>query len=157
MAAAHELLTGIALLAVGIIYGTDVFCALVQRSALGRVDDETLTKVMGFVHLYGDKRLSVPGALSVVATVLTAITAVPTGNATAIVAGIAAVLLMACWFGVYLRVSVPVNKQLTEAAESGYTSADARALQEKWDSVINWRAGLQCLTLTALFVGGAAG
>jgi hypothetical protein len=33
----------IAIMSVGVIYGTDAFCALVQRPALARVDDTTLT------------------------------------------------------------------------------------------------------------------
>jgi hypothetical protein len=34
-------------MATAVVYGTDVFCALVQRPALVRVDDATLTSVMG--------------------------------------------------------------------------------------------------------------
>ncbi len=36
----------IAVLSTGVVYGTDVFCALVQRPALARVDDRALTTVM---------------------------------------------------------------------------------------------------------------
>jgi hypothetical protein len=53
----------IAIMSVGVIYGTDAFCALVQRPALARVDDATLTAVMGNVHRFGDQRLPVPGVL----------------------------------------------------------------------------------------------
>ena len=51
----------IAVVITGVVYGTDVFCALVQRPALARVDDTTLTSVMGDVHRFGDPRLPVPG------------------------------------------------------------------------------------------------
>ena len=51
-------LTGV--LAAGIIYGTDVFCALVQRPALARLDDATMAAAMGRVHQYGDRRLPAP-------------------------------------------------------------------------------------------------
>jgi hypothetical protein len=51
-----ELAAPIAIMSVGVIYGTDVFCALVQRPALARVDDATLTAVMGNVHRFGDFR-----------------------------------------------------------------------------------------------------
>lgn len=54
----------IAVLATAVAYGTDVFCALVQRPALARVDDQALTAVMGNVHRYGDRRMPVPGASS---------------------------------------------------------------------------------------------
>ena len=33
----------IAVVSTGVVYGTDVFCALVQRPALARVDDAALT------------------------------------------------------------------------------------------------------------------
>ena len=52
-------LTGV--LTAEIIYGTDVFCALVQRPALARLDDATMAAVMGRVHEYGDRRLRVAG------------------------------------------------------------------------------------------------
>ncbi|MFE7133823.1 DUF1772 domain-containing protein [Streptomyces sp. NPDC057638] len=157
MTVAHQLFTGIAVLAAGVIYGTDVFCATVQRSALGRIDDRSLTRVMGFVHFYGDKRLPVAGAVSVIATALAAITAVLNGGALAIGAGATAVVLMGCWLALYLWVSVPVNRQLTAAAREGRTPLDARELQARWDSVINARAVLQGLAVAALFVGGVAG
>jgi hypothetical protein len=35
-----------AIVGTGVVYGTDVFCALVQRPALARVDDATLTAVV---------------------------------------------------------------------------------------------------------------
>jgi hypothetical protein len=44
----------LAIMSTGIVYGTDVFCALVQRSALARVDDATLTAIMGNVHRFAD-------------------------------------------------------------------------------------------------------
>jgi hypothetical protein len=52
----------IAVLSTAVIYGTDVFCALVQRPALARVDDAALTAVMGNVHRFGDQRLPLPGS-----------------------------------------------------------------------------------------------
>ena len=77
----------IAVLSTGVVYGTDVFCALVQRPALARVDDATLTAVMGNVHRFGDRRLPVPGILGIVASaaacVLAALAGRPVASATA--------------------------------------------------------------------------
>ena len=53
----------IAVVSTGVVYGTDVFCALVQRPALARVDDVALTAVMGNVHRVADQRMPVPGIL----------------------------------------------------------------------------------------------
>ncbi len=47
----------LAIVSTGVVYGTDAFCALVQRPALARVDDAALTAVMGNVHRYGDRRM----------------------------------------------------------------------------------------------------
>ena len=52
-----------AIVGTGVVYGTDVFCALVQRPALARVDDATLTAVMGNVHRSADRRMPAPGIL----------------------------------------------------------------------------------------------
>lgn len=57
----------VAVMSTGVVYGTDAFCALVQRPALARVDDATLTAVMGNVHRFGDRRLPVPGILGLIA------------------------------------------------------------------------------------------
>lgn len=40
----------IAVLGTAVVYGTDVFCAMVQRPALARVDDRVLVAVMGNLH-----------------------------------------------------------------------------------------------------------
>jgi len=67
----------VAILTNGIVYGTEVFAAIVQRSALAHVDDRSLTAVMGYVHHYAGQRLSPPGMVglltAIVATVLAAI------------------------------------------------------------------------------------
>jgi len=51
----------IAVMGTAVVYGTDVFCAMVLRPALTRVDDRALCAVTGFVHRYGDRRMPVPG------------------------------------------------------------------------------------------------
>jgi hypothetical protein len=56
----------VAIVSTGVVYGTDAFCALVQRPALARVDDATLTAVMGHVHRYGDRRMPAPGILGII-------------------------------------------------------------------------------------------
>ena len=63
----------IAVLGTGVVYGTDVFCALVQRPALAQVDDRALLAVMGNVHRYGDRRMPVPGVIGIAAAVVSAV------------------------------------------------------------------------------------
>jgi hypothetical protein len=143
-------LAGVALMAGAVIYGTDVFCAIVQRPALARVDDRTLTSVMGRVHQYGDRRLPVPGALSIIAAAAAAVTAAIAGHEAAAAAAGAAVAALVVWLTIYLRISAPVNHTLTAAAEAGQVPPDARTLQRRWDSVITTRAILQAAAVAAL-------
>lgn len=52
----------------------------------------------------------------------------------------------------YLRVSAPINRVLTEAAEQRRTPTDARALQGNWDRIIVPGAILPGLVVAALCV-----
>ena len=150
MSVFSHVLAGVALMTGAVIYGTDVFCAIVQRPALARVDDRTLTSMMGRVHQYGDRRLPVPGALSVAAAALAAITAAIAGHAAAAAAAGGAVAALVVWLIIDLRISAPVNRTLTADAASGHVPPDARSLQRRWDSVITTRALLQAVAVAAL-------
>jgi hypothetical protein len=141
-----------AALGTAVVYGTDAFCAIVLRPALARVDDHALVSVMGNVHRYGDRRMPVPGVLGVLASATTAVLAAVATNWPQTVAAIAALVLLLAWIVVYTRVSAPINRQLTAAADASQPMPNARALQAKWDSVIGARAVLQALALTALCV-----
>jgi hypothetical protein len=142
----------IAVIGSAVVYGTDVFCAMVLRPALARVDDRALGTVAGFVHRYGDRRMPVPGAIGVVAAVIsTTLAALAANWAQAIAAGVAVVLLLV-WLLLYARVSAPINRQLTAAADVGRMLPDVRVLQANWDRISNVRAVLQGLALAALCV-----
>jgi hypothetical protein len=140
----------IAVLGTGVVYGTDVFCAMVQRPALAHVDDRALLAVMGNIHRYGDRRMPVPGVLGVVAAVISVALAAAAGRwSQAGVAGVAVGLLLA-WLVLYLRVSAPINRELTAAASQLRPTLDTRALQRNWDKVITVRAALQGLAVAGL-------
>jgi hypothetical protein len=142
----------IAVLSTAVVYGTDVFCAIVLRPALALVDDRALVAVVGNVHRYGDRRMPVPGVLGGVATATCAVLAAVTAHwAQAIAAG-AALALLLIWIVLYTQVSAPINRQLTAAADPGQESPNGRVLQAKWDRIIGVRAMLQGLALTALCV-----
>ncbi|SFK86641.1 protein of unknown function [Amycolatopsis sacchari] len=143
----------LAVLSTGVVYGTDVFCALVQRSALARVDDATLAAVMGNLHRFADRRMPVPGILGVVAAALAAVLAAVDGRVAGAVAAGVAFLLLVVWVLLYLRVSAPINRRLTAVADAHETPADARILQRNWDRVIVPRAVLQGVAVLALGIG----
>jgi hypothetical protein len=142
----------IAVLGTAVVYGTDVFCAMVQRPALALVDDGALVAVMGNVHRHGDRRMPLPGVVGMIAAAASAALAAAAGQwTTAIMAGTALALLLV-WLVLYLRVSAPINRQLTAAAQAHDVPANARVLQANWDRVINARATLQGLAVCALCV-----
>jgi len=140
----------VAVLGTGVVYGTDVFCAMVQRPALARIDDGALLAVMGNIHRYGDRRMPVPGVLGLVAAAISAVFAATAGRWTQAVAAGVAVGLLVVWLLIYLRVSAPINHQLTAAIGQSDLAINARELQHNWDRVITLRAVLQGLAATAL-------
>ncbi|BBX61741.1 hypothetical protein MSAS_09150 [Mycobacterium saskatchewanense] len=142
----------IAVLGTAVVYGTDVFCAMVLRPALALVDDRALVAVAGGMHRYGDRRMPLPGVLGVVATAASAALATVAAHWAQAIASGAALILLLAWIGLYARVSAPINRQLTAAANAGCALPNGRALQAKWDSVINARAMLQGLAVAALCV-----
>jgi hypothetical protein len=142
----------IAVLSVAVVYGTDVFCALVLRPALALLDDGTLVAVMGSVHRYGDGRMPVPGVLGGLAAATSAVLAAVTAHWAQAAAAGAALLVLLIWIGLYIRVSAPINRLLTAAAEAHHSLPNGRALQKKWEQIIDVRAVLQGLAVGALCV-----
>jgi hypothetical protein len=142
----------VAVLGTAVVYGTDVFCAIVLRPALASIDDDALIAVTGNVHRYGDRRMPVPGVLGFVATAVSAVLAVVAAHwAQAIAAG-AATLLLSIWLVLYTQISAPINRQLTAAADARQSLPNGRVLQAKWDRIIGARAMLQGMALAALCV-----
>jgi hypothetical protein len=142
----------ISILGTGVVYGTDVFCALVLRPALAGLDDRTLVAVTGSVHLYGDRRMPLPGVAGMLAAAVTAGLFAVNGQWPNTVAALVCVAALLVWLSLYLRVSAPINKQLTAAAREGQVPSNARALQRNWDRISTARATLQGAALTAMCV-----
>jgi hypothetical protein len=140
----------IAVLGTAVVYGTDVFCAIVLRPALASVDDRTLVAVTGRVHRYGDRRMPVPGVVGIVAAAASVVLAAVAAHWAQTIAAVVALVLLLVWLAVYVRISAPINRQLTAAAEAGEALPNGRALQAKWDGVIGARATLQGLAVAAL-------
>jgi Domain of unknown function (DUF1772) len=149
---ASRLAVVIALLGTAVIYGTDVFCALVLRPALAAIDDRALVAVMGNVHRYGDRRLPAPGVIGIAAASVGAVLAAAAGRWPESISAATALALLLVWLVVYLRISAPINRQLSAAATAGDTPVNARALQRHWDRIINARAILQGAAVAALGV-----
>jgi len=142
-----------ALLSAGVVYGTDVFFAVVGRTALARVSDAGLTEVMGRLHQVGDARMPLFGGTALVSTLALVFTT-GVGSSPSLLA-LLALAGLGVQLGSYLAVARAVNTAQTAAAQQGVTPPNARSLQQRWDGVINSRAlgmltGVASLALCAL-------
>lgn len=142
----------VATLCTAVIFGIDVLAAVVLRPAFREVDNHTLVQITGRTHRYGNQRLPVPGIVSVVAAAGTAVAAFASGHPHAgIPAAIGLVFLLA-WLVLFNRIALPINKTLIAASYAGETPTNARALQDRWESIINLRSALQGLALLAFCI-----
>jgi hypothetical protein len=136
------ILVGLAILANAVIYGPDVFGAIILRPAIAALDDRTLTRLLGHVHRIADRRFAAIGAAG--------------GHWASTTALALAALALIAFLAIHTRISKPVNTALTAAALADRVPGDARQLQARWDSVINGRAAPQTLALAALCLALAA-
>ena len=135
MTALGQVLIATSVLACGIIYGTDVFSAIVLRPALALVDDRTLVSIMGRVHDFGDRRLRAPGVAGLVAAMPGTAVVAWAGHLAATVAGATAVLALACWLIIYARISTPINSRLVFLPPAARDCSDmAAATRLVWGS-----------------------
>lgn len=146
-----EGLLTVSVLGGAVVYGTDVFCAIVLRPALAAVDDNVLVQTIGNVHRIADARMPIPGAIGWIAAGLAAVTSLIDGDRKVTLLAALAFAFLAIWMAIYIRVSAPINKRLTAASQGDAPAGlDPRALQKRWDSVIYARAGLQTVALLSL-------
>ncbi len=139
-----------AVLANAVVYDTDVTGAVITRSVNRKLDDVAMTMSAGWGHYYADKRMPIVGAVGVVTAVLTLLIALSAGQIGVAVAAAITVAALLTWFAFYVRIAKPINSQQTAAAQSGIIPPDARALQEKWDSILKYRVTLQFIALAGL-------
>ncbi|MFB8282282.1 DUF1772 domain-containing protein [Nocardia colli] len=145
-----QIIAAVAILANAVVYGTDVCGAVIMRAVYRKLDDATVTVSAGWGHYYGDKRMPVVGAGGVITAVLTLLIALFAGQAGAAVAAGITVAALLAWLALYVRIAKPINTQQTAAAQSGIIPANARALQDKWDSILKYRVTLQFTAIAGL-------
>lgn len=151
-----EVLAGLSIAANGVVYGTDVFTAIVLSPAIAAVDDRSFVQLLGQVHRIADRRLPVIGAAGLLSAVAMTAFAAAGGRPLSAAAGGLATIALILFLVIYSRISKPVNTALTAAALADRVPGDARRLQARWDSVIDARVALQTVALAALCVGLAA-
>lgn len=156
MSVSIQILAAIAVLTNAVVYGADTVAALVTRSVNRRLDDTSMTISAGWGHYYADSRMPPIGITGVVSALLAAVLAAVGGYTVAAVAAGLAVLALVVWLVLYARIAKPVNTAQKAAAQSGIIPPDARALQDRWESILYPRVGLQLVALIALVVAVAA-
>ncbi|MEV6774266.1 DUF1772 domain-containing protein [Nocardia sp. NPDC051030] len=145
-----QTLAALAVLANAVVYGTDWCAALITRSVYRKLDDATVTASAGWGHYYGDKRMPIFGAGGVVTALLTVVVAAIGGHLAATVAAALALAALLLWLAFYVTIAKPINTAQTQAAQTGVIPANARALQDKWDSILKYRVTLQTVALVGL-------
>jgi hypothetical protein len=150
MSLVAQLAALLAILSTGVVYGTDVFSAIALRPALARVDDAQLTAVIGNVHRFADRRMTLPGVIGIVASAAAVVLAALAGAVAASLAAGIAFVAWITWMVLYQRVSAPINRVVTAAADAHETPPDARELQTRWDGIIVLRSTLQGIAVAAL-------
>ena len=146
-----------AILALAVIYGTDVVAAVVQRPVYAEIDDRSLVQVTGRGHYYGDRRLPIVGILGTILTAATAGLSLFCGTPLTGAMAVVALVALLVWLTLFARISAPINKVLTAAALADEVPSNARALQARWESIIPLRAvllGLSILLLCATILFG---
>ncbi|AXK84872.1 MULTISPECIES: hypothetical protein [Nocardia] len=151
-----QVLAVLALAANAVVYGTDAAAALVVRSANTHLDDTAMTLSAGWGHYYADRRMPPVGITGLVSMLAAAVAAALGGHTVAAAAAGVSVIALIAWLVLYARIAKPVNIAQKAAALSGIIPANARALQQRWDSIIGVRVGLQAIALLAAAVTIAA-
>jgi hypothetical protein len=140
----------LAILALAVIFGTDMSVAVVQRPVYADLDDRTLVQVTGRGHYYGDRRFPVIGIGGTIATAATVVLAFLWGTTLTAVLTTVGFALLLVWLALFARISKPINAKLTAAAFADEVPDDARALQSRWESIIVLRATLLGVAIALL-------
>jgi hypothetical protein len=145
-----QLLLVIAILATGIVYGTDVFFALAGKKAAEQSKDSSIADVFGHTHLVADKRMP-PVGISGIVSIVAFIALKGFSHTSGILAACALICLLA-HLTLYLTIAKPINAKMSAAAIKNITLPDIRQLQQKWDSIIYIRTALLTLAMLALIL-----
>ncbi len=147
---AFYILNGTAIVATAVVFGTDVFFALIAKKALAKSKDTSVGDIMGRLHEVADVRMPIIGFTAIISTLLQVIVA---GFHS--VQGQLALLSLSALLThlvIYLAFAKPVNNILVEAVKSGRLADNARDLQRRWDRVINLRAALLLIAIICLIM-----
>jgi hypothetical protein len=136
------------LISTAVIFGTDVFFLTVGRPALRLASQSTTTEVMGFIHLFGDRRMPIWGISAMLSNTLLILFSGSRYRALYLLS----LSMLILFVVIYDRFSKPINRLQTEAAKSGRRLENARVLQASWDRSLLMRVPLLAASMLAQFV-----
>lgn len=140
----------LAILSLAVIFGTDMSVAVVQRAVYAELDDPTLVRIIGRGHYYGDRRFPVIGIGGTIATAATVAIAFVGGSLLAGALAAAGFALLLAWLLLFARIAKPINSVFTAAVSAGEVPTNARALQDRWESIIVLRATLLAIAIALM-------
>jgi hypothetical protein len=128
-----------------VIFGTDVFFLTVGRAALRSAAESAAMEVIGFIHLFGDRRMPVWGILAILSNFILALFN-RSGHRAFYLLSLSLLILFVV---IYDRFSKPINQLQTEAAKTGARLDNARVLQASWDRSLMMRVPLLAVSMLA--------
>ncbi|MEO3403981.1 hypothetical protein AAFN85_08765 [Mucilaginibacter sp. CAU 1740] len=145
-----QILLAVAILTTGVVYGTDVFHAIVVKKAAALSSDQSLADMMGHTHLVADKRMPLVGVSGIISTLLLSVL---NYNTSLVMYSGAAFLALILHLFIYLKVAKPINQQMSAGVVAKQMPSGIRLLQLRWDSVIAYRAILLAVAMVSLIIG----
>jgi len=135
----------VGILSTAVVLGTDMFFLTIGRPALRLASPSAGTEVMGFFHMFADARMPIWGVSATLCNLLLAVF----GRSEQRWFYFAALLMLIFFVAIYARLSKPINQIQTEAAKTGKSLNNARALQASWDRSLIIRVPLLVVSLLA--------
>jgi hypothetical protein len=143
----------IGVISTAVIFGTDMFFLTVGRPALRSAAESAATEVMGFIHLFGDRRMPIWGILAMVSNLFPILFSGNRHRGFYLLS----LSMLIVFLVIYDRFSKPINRLQTAAAKAGGILDNARALQASWDHSLLMRVPLLTVSMVAQFVGLLSG
>jgi hypothetical protein len=143
-----HILNGTSIVATAVVFGTDVFFALVGKKAAALSKDSSIADLTAHFHEVADARMPAIGVTAIVTTLLQV--TVMGVRSTPGQLGIAALAALLVHLVIYFRISKPVNNIMVESVKFGRLADNIRQLQQRWDKVIELRAGLLLVAIIGL-------
>jgi hypothetical protein len=138
----------VGLISTAVIFGTDTYFLTVGRPALRLASPSAASEVMGFLHLFGDRRMPIWGVLAILSNLYLVLFS-RSGHPAFYLVSISVLIVFVV---IYDRFSKPMNRLQTEAAKTGRALDNARGVRASWDRSLMFRVPLLTICMLAQFV-----